>query len=100
MGIKDHLSDFAQTHGGFTWKSLPESQLPGDAWKGGVMRMLSNPDQRVLFNLDGVDVWPGVTRAASGGGGATDWELLQIRYGDFPNLEFWQGGVPAGNPFG
>jgi RHS repeat-associated protein len=100
MGIKDHLDDFAQQHGGSTWKSLPESQLPGDAWKSGVTRMLSDPDQRVLFNLDGVDVWQGVTRAASGKGGATDWELLQIKYGGFPNLEFWLGGVRVGNPFG
>jgi hypothetical protein len=62
--------------------------------------MLSDPNQRVLFNLDGVDVWGGVTRAAAGKGGATDWELLQIKYGDFPNLEFWQNGVRVGNPFG
>jgi hypothetical protein len=100
MGIKDNLDDFAQVHGGTTWKSLPESQLPGDAWKSGVTRMLSDPNQRVLFNLDGVDVWGGVTRAAAGKGGATDWELLQIKYGDFPNLEFWQNGVRVGNPFG
>lgn len=66
----------------------------------GVPGKLSDPNQRVLFNLDGVDVWPGVTRAASGRGGATDWELLQIRGGGFPSLEFWQGGARVGNPFG
>lgn len=100
MRIKDHLDDFAQTHGGSTWQSLPESQLPGDAWKSGVTRMLSDPDQRVFFNLDDVDVWGGVTRAAAGKGGATDWELLQIKYGSLPNLECWQNGVRAGSPFG
>jgi len=68
MGIKDHLDDFAQAHGGTTWKSLPESQLPGDAWKSGVTRMLSNPNQRVLFNLDGVDVWGGLNRPGIDGG--------------------------------
>lgn len=99
MGIKDHLDDFAATHGGETWKSLPESQLGGDAWKSGVTRMLEDSNKRVLFNLDGVDVWPGVTRAASGRGGATDWELLQIRSSSYPNLEFWQGGQRVGNPF-
>jgi hypothetical protein len=38
-----------------------------------------------LFNLDGVDVWGGVSRAAAGRGGATDWELLQIR----SNPQWW-----------
>lgn len=80
-------------------KSLPESQLDGDAWKMGVTRMLEDPNQRVVFNLDGVDVWRGVTRAASGRGGATDWELLQIRSNSYPNLEFWLGGVRVGSPF-
>ena len=53
----------------------------------------------MLFNLDDVDVWKGATRAASGQGGATDWELLQIRNGSFPNLEFWKNGLRVGNPF-
>jgi len=69
------------------------------SWKAGVLQKLRDPNQRVLFNLDDVDVWPGVTRAAGGRGGATDWELLQIRNGNFPNLEFWQGGQRVGNPF-
>ncbi|UJP39143.1 hypothetical protein [Cellulomonas palmilytica] len=102
MGIKDHLDDFALTHGADTWKSLPEvgPDAPLGAWKDGVVRKLRDPGQRVLFNLDGVDVWPGVSRAAAGRGGATDWELLQIREGSFPNLEFWQNGKCVGNPFG
>jgi hypothetical protein len=60
---------------------------------GRVFADAAGPDQRVLFNLDDVDVWPGITRAASGQGGATDWELLQLRSGGFPNVEFWQGDV-------
>jgi hypothetical protein len=99
MGINDHLDAFAQVHESSTWKSLPESQAGGDGWKSGVIRMLSDPHQRVLFNLDGVDVWAGITRAAAGKGGATDWELLQLRYGEFPNVEFWQGGVKVRSPF-
>ena len=78
---------------------MPESKLGGDAWKFGVMRILSDPSQRVLFNLDGVDVWAGLTRAAAGKGGATDWELLQLKYGNFPNVEFWQGGVKVRSSF-
>jgi len=100
MGIKDHLDDFAAKHGAETWKALPESQLGGDAWKQGVLRKLQDPDTRVLFNLDDVEVWTGVQRAASGRGGATDWELLQIRSGTFPNLEFWRNGGRVGSPFG
>jgi hypothetical protein len=40
---------------------------------------LADPNTLVHFNLDGVDVWQGVSRAAAGRGGATDWELLTIR---------------------
>lgn len=101
MGIKDHLSEFARTHGADTWKSLPEAQAGAsvDAWRQGVLRKLRDPNQRVLFNLDGVEVWPGLQRAASGQGGATDWELMQIRQESFPNLEFWRNGVREGSPF-
>lgn len=68
-------------------------------WKSGVQSKLADPNQRVMFNLDGVDVWQGVTRASSGRGGATDWELLTIRNNSFQNMEFWQGGQRVGNPF-
>jgi len=95
MGISDNLDDFAATHGADTWTSLPDPVN----WQPGVLGKLQDPGQRVLFNLDGVDVWPGVTRAAAGRGGATDWELLQIRNSSFPNLEFWQNGQRVGDPF-
>jgi hypothetical protein len=61
--------------------------------------MLDDPGQRVLFNLDGVGVMGGVLRAVSGRGGATDWELLQLRNWIFPNVEFWLGGRQVGSPF-
>lgn len=95
MGISEHLDDFAHTHGADTWKQLDDPVN----WQSGVLKKLEDPDQRVLFNLDGVDVWPGVTRAAAGRGGATDWELLQIRGGSFPDLEFWKNGQRVGSPF-
>ncbi|MGH3566615.1 MAG: DUF6531 domain-containing protein [Pseudonocardia sp.] len=95
MGIDDHLDDFARQHGATTWKNLDDPVN----WKPPVQAKLADPDQRVLFNLDDVDVWPGVTRAASGRGGATDWELMTMRNNDFPNLEFWHGGQRVGNPF-
>jgi len=56
----------------------------------------------VLVNLDGVDSpWAAVQRVARGAGGATDWELFQIK----TNLDWWDtikwflngGEVP--NPF-
>lgn len=66
--------------------------------KSGVLQKLQDLAQRVLFNLEGIDVWSAVSRVAPGKGGATDWELLQIQKGDFVNLEFWPGVQRAGNP--
>lgn len=62
-------------------------------------RALKDPRKRVLFNLDGIDPWPGVTRAAQGKGGPTDWELLQAKIHDHPNLEFWKDGAQVGYSF-
>lgn len=39
-----------------------------------------NTDMEIIVNLDGVDnPMLAAQRAASNGGGATDWELLQIK---------------------
>lgn len=53
----------------------------------------------VHFNLD--DVWRGVQNAASGRGGATDWELLQIKQNPqyWDTVQFWLGGKIVENPF-
>ncbi|QDU79258.1 hypothetical protein Pla110_09640 [Polystyrenella longa] len=65
------------------------------------MRALHDPETEVLFNLDGVDVWDGLSRATSGRGRATDWELLQI----YQNRDLWNqvrgilNGIEVGNPF-
>ena len=56
---------------------------------------------RFTFNLDGVDVWAGVSRAARGAGRFTDQELLLIKQ----NPQFWgritwiKGGHIVPNPF-
>jgi hypothetical protein len=65
------------------------------------MTTMSNTSNRILFNLKGVDVWGGIQRAASGRGGATDWELLQIRNNPewWSRIQFMRDGVPAANPF-
>ena len=97
MGIDDFLDDFARQHGATTWKQFDDA----GNWQPQVYARLADPEQRVLFNLDGIDsVWASVQRAASGRGGATDWELMMMRENEFPNLEFWQNGQRVANPFG
>ncbi len=57
-------------------------------------QQLSDSTVTKLFNLEGVDVWAGVSRAASGSGGAMDWELLQIRGTPqwWNNIQWFRGG--------
>jgi RHS repeat-associated protein len=98
MGLTDEgLEVFASARGATTWKQLPD---PAN-WRSGVLEKLADPKTQVHFNLDGVDVWPGVSRAASGRGGPTDWELLTIKQNPqfWDTLQFWEGGQPAANPF-
>lgn len=98
LGIDNHLDDFARIHGADTWKNFDDVV----DWRPQVFDKLADPNQRVLFNLDDVDVWGGVNRAASGRGGATDWELLQIYQNPHlwnNNIEFWKGGKRTSNPF-
>jgi hypothetical protein len=97
MGLGEHLDEFAAARGATTWKDLPDVMN----WKEGVLEKLRDPNVPVHFNLDGVDVWEGVQRAASGRGGATDWELLQIKQSPqfWNSLHFWKNGAEAPNPF-
>ncbi len=96
MGIDTHLDNFADFHNATTWKNFDDVMN----WKPQVFDNLANPNKKVLFNLDDVDIWRGIDRAARGKDGATDWELLQIYQNpSFPNLEFWQGGSRVANPF-
>jgi hypothetical protein len=94
LGLKDAgLEQFAQARGA--------TLATGENWQTTVTNALNDPNTTVHFNLDQVDVWQGVQRAASGQGGPTDWELLQIRQNpqSWDTLQFWEGGQSAPNPF-
>ena len=72
-----------------------------EQWPETFLRLMSDPGAAVLFNLNGIDVWPGVSRAAAGRGGPTDWELLQIRQnpGWWARIEWFKNDQPVVNPF-
>ena len=94
LGLQDAgLDAFAQARGATT--------ATGENWQATVLQKLADPNTTVHFNLDQVDVWPGVTRAASGQGGPTDWELLQIQQNPqfWDTIQFWKDGAPVANPF-
>jgi hypothetical protein len=97
LGLEEGLDNFAKGVGGETWKQWGKNS----PWKDKFLELMNNPNTKALFNLDGVDVWGGVQRAARGAGGATDWELLMIRqnpqWGN--QLTFMLNGVKVGNPF-
>ena len=98
MGLtRAGLDAFAIARGATTWKQLPDQAN----WRSGVLQKLADPQTQVHFNLDGVNVWPGLSRAASGRAGPTDWELLTIQQNPqfWGTLQFWKGGQPAANPF-
>ncbi|MBE7447993.1 MAG: hypothetical protein HS111_03610 [Kofleriaceae bacterium] len=98
MGLTDEgLEAFANARGATTWRQLPDVAN----WRSGVLDKLADPNTMVHFNLDGVDVWQGVSRAAAGRGGPTDWELLTIRQNpqSWDTIQFWRGGQPVPNPF-
>jgi hypothetical protein len=73
----------------------------GDDWKAAFPGVMSNPNNQIFFNLNNVDVWPGVQRAAAGVGGATDFELYQISNNPqwWPRIQYMENGAPAANPF-
>lgn len=62
-----------------------------------------DPNTQIHVNLDGVDVWGGVQRAARGGTlfGPTDWELLEIkqRPESWGHIQWWKDGKIVENPF-
>jgi len=94
LGLTDSgLAEFAQARGA--------TIATGENWQSTVLNGLADPNTMVHFNLNGVDVWPGVQRAASGLGGPTDRELLQIQQSpqSWSTLQFWKGGQPVANPF-
>jgi hypothetical protein len=77
LGLSDYLDDFATANSAETWKHFAKDDPT--QWKIRFLEVMNDQSTEVLFNLKGVDVWAGVTRASAGRHGATDWELLQIR---------------------
>ena len=57
---------------------------------------------QIVVNLDGVDSpWLAAQRAASNTGGATDWELLQIKLtpSAWDRITWYKNGEIVPNPF-
>lgn len=99
LGIEDHLDDFTRANASQSWKQFANAD-PME-WKSRFFDVMNDPQAEVLFNLKGVDVWGGVTRASCGAGGATDWELLQIMQNEdwWPRITWMKDGVQVPNPF-
>ncbi len=83
LGVEDHLDDFTRRNGAESWKQWAKDDPMN--WQSKFYDVMNDADAEVLFNLDSVDVWGGITRASRGAGGATDWELLQI----YSNKDWW-----------
>jgi RHS repeat-associated protein len=96
LGLGDRLDAFAAEQGAGTWKLFPDPMH----WKMTMLDKLADPNVTVFFNLDGVDVWPGISRASYGAGGATDWELLQIQQHPqwWGRVKWMKNGVELPNP--
>jgi RHS repeat-associated protein len=97
LGLGGTLDEFAASQGATTWKNFSDPLN----WKIEMTEQFSNPRVRKVFNLDGVSVWDGVSRAASGAGGATDWELFQIRSNPqwWDSIQWFRAGRQVGSPF-
>ncbi len=97
LGIDPYLDEFAVQQGATTWKSFPDVSN----WRRTMLERFADPNTTIVFNLEGVSVWDGLSRAARGAGGATDWELLQIHQNRqwWHMIEWWDGLKPAANPF-
>jgi hypothetical protein len=99
LGLDPHLDKFAAQRGGSTWKQWAKADPLN--WKVFFKEVVSNPANKVSFDLTGVDVWPGVSRASRGAAGATDWELLQIKNNPqwWDRITFYDKGKVVPNPF-
>jgi hypothetical protein len=100
LGLDRYLKGFADKVGGRTWTQW----ATGDPlrWRAVFLELAGNPSNRIRFNLTGVDdPWRAVTRAASGTGGATDWELLMIKQHPewWNRTTFFRDGQAVANPF-
>ena len=98
LGLSDYLDDFASENNAHTWKDFADPVN----WKEGVNTALFDPNMKILVNLDGVDnPLLAAQRAASNSGGATDWELLQIKLtpSAWDRITWFRGGEIVPNPF-
>ncbi|MEK3900967.1 hypothetical protein [Paenibacillus sp. FSL R7-0179] len=96
LGLRDYLDDFAAGQGAKTWKHFDQD------WKVTVLERLNNANVKIEFNLTGIDSpWASVSRAARGAGGATDWELLQIKSNPqvWGRITWYENGKKVPNPF-
>jgi len=99
LGIEEHLDEFADQTGGKSWKQWAKDDPMN--WRAQFIKVMNNTNNIILFNLDDVEVWEGITRASRHLGGATDWELFQI----YQNPQWWnrmtfmENGKPVSNPF-
>ncbi len=98
LGLSDYLDDFASKNNAHTWKDFSDPTN----WKEGVLDALYNPEMEIIVNLDGIDnPMLAVQRAASNTGGATDWELLQIKMTpeSWNRITWYKNGEIVQNPF-
>ena len=98
LGLSESLDDFALKNGASTWKDFPDPTN----WKKGVLDALYDSNTEIIVNLDGVDnPLSSIQRAAGGYGGATDWELLQIKLTpeSWDRITWYKDGNVVPNPF-
>ncbi len=98
LGLEAYLDDFSRTNRAESWKQFAADPME---WKAHFLRVMGDVRTEAHFNLEGVDVWKGITRASRGAGGATDWELLQIQQNEdwWSRVRWFKGGVEVPNPF-
>lgn len=98
LGLSDYLDEFASSNGATTYKDFENPMN----WKEEVLKAINDPNTDILVNLDGIDSpYLSIQRAASNTGGATDWELLQIRNTPeaWSKIQWFKDGITVPNPF-
>jgi hypothetical protein len=98
LGFDRYLDNFARGLSAQSWREFACDE-PGN-WRTRFFEVMGDEGNAIFFNLDGVDVWKGITRAASGRGGPTDWELLQIQQNPqwWPRITWMKGNQPLPGP--
>jgi len=98
LGLSGGLDEFTHVVNGKNWKQWAKEDPLN--WQLAFTEVVSNANNKVAFNLTGVDVLGGVQRAAAGRGGATDWELLMIRSNPqwWPRITWFKDGKIVSNP--